>query len=36
MGSVPANHQSGHKVVEKALGATFRIGLKGLLYGLVA
>ena len=28
--------QSGHKAVEKAVGATFSIGPKGLFYGLVA
>ena len=36
MGSVPANHKSGHNAVENALGATFHIEPKGLFYGLVA
>ncbi len=36
MESVPSNHKSGHKAVENALGATFRIGPKGLFYGIVA
>ena len=31
-----ASQPTGHKAVEKALGATFHIGPKGLFYGLVA
>ena len=31
-----ANHQSGHKAIEKSLRVTFRTAPKGLFYGLVA
>ena len=36
MGSVPANHKSGHKAVENALGANMKSDPKGLFYGIVA